>query len=318
MGTDKNIKLHIVTDIKGTYIKYTMFKFFTLSLLFGVCIFLLTPTALKQVHAQEDTVEDEVEENNEADSDDIDSKVESEPDASEEETAPTGKDAPDEEEDVTAIRPSPNAVTTVLFPEYPDKNVPAGKVIYVIVGLQNKGDDDFIVETIDASFRYPQDYSYFIQNFTGNQYNRVVEPGVEASFLYAFHPHESYGGRPFGLTVMMNYKDANGNQFGNGVVNETITFKELEEVFDGETFFLYVLLAAIGLFIFGCNYALSHSKLRKVVPKQAVPEVGTQSTLNNVDYDWLPKETTTEFGKGSPHQSPRQRRVKRNAGSGEE
>lgn len=294
-----------------------MFKFLTLSLLFGACIFLLTTPV---INAQEDPVEDEVEEP--TDTEDIDSKVESEPDGTEpeqEETAPTGKDAPDEEEDTTTIRQSPNAVTTVLFPEYPDKSLPAGKVIYVVVGLQNKGENDFIVDTIDASFRYPQDYSYFIQNFTGNAYNRVVQPGVEASFLYAFHPHESYGGRPFGLTVMMMYKDADGNQFGSGVFNETITFKELEETFDGETFFLYVLLAAIGLLvIFGCNYALSHSKLKKIVPK-SVPEVGTQNSRNDVDYDWLPKETTTEFAaKASPRQSPRQRKVKRNAGSAEE
>jgi len=296
-----------------------MFKFFTLSLCFGVCIFLTSSPMVKHVRAQEDQVEDEVEENIEADADDIDSKVESEPDGTEqEEMATTGKDVPDEEEDSTTIKSSPNAVTTVLFPEYPDQNVPAGKVIYVIVGLQNKGEDDFIVDTIDASFRYPQDYSYFIQNFTGNQYNRVVEPGVEASFLYAFHPHESYGGRPFGLTIMMKYKDANGNQFGNGVVNQTITFKELEEIFDGETFFLYVFLAALGLLvIFGCNFALSNSKLKKIVPK-VVPEVGTQNTLNNVDYDWLPKETTTDFGKGSPRQSPRPHKMKRTAVVSEE
>jgi len=297
-----------------------MFKFFTISLLLGVCIFLLTSSAISQVRAQDDpVVEDEVDESSEAEGDDIDSKVESEPDATEpEETATTGKDAPDDEDESSSIRSSPGAVTTVLFPDYPDKSLPAGKVIYVVVGLHNKGDDDFVVETIDASFRYPQDYSYFIQNFTGNQYNRVVQPGSEASFLYAFHPHESYGGRPFGLTVMMAYKDGMGNQFGSGVFNETITFKELEETFDGETFFLYVLLAAIGLLvIFGCNYALSHSKLKKIVPK-ATPEVGTQNAKNNVDYDWLPKETTTEFSKASPRQSPRQRKVKRNAGSAEE
>lgn len=297
-----------------------MYKFITISLLLGVCIFLLSSSAISQVRAQDDpAVEDEVDDSNEVEGDDIDSKVESEPDATEpEETATTGKDAPDDEEESSSLRSSPSAVTTVLFPDYPDKSLPAGKVIYVVVGLHNKGDDDFVVETIDASFRYPQDYSYFIQNFTGNQYNRVVQPGSEASFLYAFHPHESYGGRPFGLTVMMAYKDGMGNQFGSGVFNETITFKELEETFDGETFFLYVLLAAIGLLvIFGCNYALSHSKLKKIVPK-ATPEVGTQNAKNNVDYDWLPKETTTEFSKASPRQSPRQRKVKRNAGSAEE
>ena len=292
-----------------------MFRFLTLSLLLGACVFLMSSSTIRQVSAQEDPVEEE--ENSEPE--DVDSKVESEPDGTEqEETAPTGKDAPDEEEDLTGIRPSPNAVTTVLFPEFPEKNLPAGKPIYVIVGIQNKGENDFIIDSIDASFRYPQDYSYFIQNFTGSQYNRVVQPSFEASFLYAFHPHESYGGRPFGLTVMMMYKDADGNQFGNGVFNETITFKELEESFDGETFFLYVLLAAIGLLvIFGCNYALSHSKLKKIVPK-CLPEVGTQNSRNNVDYDWLPKETTTEFSKPSPRQSPRQRKVKRNTGSSEE
>jgi translocon-associated protein subunit alpha len=299
-----------------------MFKLFRLAFLLGACVFLLNTSVIKHAKAEEDPVEEE--ESSETDTEgveDVDSKVEAEPDATEpEETAPTGKDAPDEEEEATGgIRSSPNAVTTVLFPDYPEKNLPAGKPIYVVVGLHNKGENDFVVDTIDASFRYPQDYSYFIQNFTGSQYNRVVQPGSEMSFLYAFHPHESYGGRPFGLTILMMYKDEHGNQFGAGVFNETITFKELEETFDGETFFLYVLLAAIALLvIFGLNYALSHSKLRKIVPSKPAPEVGTQNARNDVDYDWLPKETTTEFSKASPRQSPRQRKVKRNAGSGEE
>lgn len=86
--------------------------------------------------------------------------------------------------------------------------LPAGKPIHVLVGFNNKGEKDFIIETVDASFRYPQDYSYHIQNFTATMYNRVVQPGQEATFQYAFHPHESYGGRPFGLTVLMMYKDA--------------------------------------------------------------------------------------------------------------
>lgn len=310
-------------------------KFF----LFGTCFFLLSAPVIKFSLADEDVVEDEIEVTSteteteteaealeppeseteaERDDDDLDSKVESESDGTDsEETAPTGKDAPEEDSDPDTLRASANAATTVLFPDFPDKTLPAGKVIYVVVNLQNKGDEDFIVETLDASFRYPQDYSYTIQNFTGSSYNRVVSPGVEGSFLYAFHPHESYGGRPFGLTIMMMYKDGNGNQFGSGVFNETVTFNELEETFDGETFFLYVLLAAIALLVvFGINYAISNSKLKKIVSKNA-PEVGTQNSRNDVDFDWLPKETTTDF-KGSPRQSPRQRKPKRNAGAAEE
>ena len=91
--------------------------------------------------------------------------------------------------------------------------LPAGKQLNVLVGFHNKGEKDFIIESLDASFRYPQDYSYHIQNFTGTVYNTIVKPGQEASFNYAFHPHESYGGRPFGLTVLMLYKDSVRNIF---------------------------------------------------------------------------------------------------------
>lgn len=296
-----------------------MFKLFSVPLLLAVLIFPMNLVHVSQ--AQEDPIEDEIN----ADEDTIDdgeSKVETEEEAEkaeEEETATTGKDTEEEEEKVGGIRMSPDAETSVLFPDFPDKQLPAGQPIHVLVGFHNKGEKDFIIETLDASFRYPQDYSYHIQNFTGTQYNRVVLPGQEASFQYAFHPHESYGGRPFGLTVLMLYKDSDGNQFGAGVFNETVTFKEVDESFDGETFFLYVLLAAIGLLvIFGLNYAFSIHKFGGKSKKSQGPEVGTQSDKNDVDYDWLPKETTTEFSKASPKRSPRQRRVKRSTGSAEE
>lgn len=288
-----------------------MFRFLSLPLLLAV---LLLPTSLVFVGkaaAQEDPIEDEV-----TTEETEDSKVESE-DEPAEETAPTGKDAEEEEEKVGGIKVTSDAVTSVLFSDYPDKDLPAGKPLYVLVGLHNKGEKDFVVETIDASFRYPQDYSYFIQNFTAISYNQVVSPGDEATFRYSFFPHESYGGRPFGLTVLMLFKDSDGNQFGAGVFNETVTFKEVEEAFDGETFFLYLLLAAVALLVvFGINYVVSNKFKRSSAKPQT--EVGTQNDKNNVDYDWLPKETT-EFSKPSPRrQSPRQRRVKRSTGSGEE
>ena len=293
-----------------------MFKFLYVLLVLAVLLFPTTLISINTVYAQEDPVEDEVttdddEVTTEEDTSDV--KVEPEP-----ETAPTGKEAEDEEKQPQGLRMSPDVSTAVLFPEFPEKQLPAGQPIYVLVGFHNKGEKDFIVESLDASFRYPQDYSYYIQNFTGTVYNTVVKPGQEASFNYAFHPHESYGGRPFGLTILMMYKDSDGNQFGAGVFNETVTFHELEENFDGETFFLYVLLAAVGLLvIFGISYAFNKSGFKKQSSRQTAPETGTQNGKANVDYDWLPKETT-EFNKASPRQSPRKRRVKRSTGSGEE
>lgn len=46
--------------------------------------------------------------------------------------------------------------------------LPAGEMVKVLVGFHNKGDNDFIVESMDAAFRYPQDYSYYIQNVSFN------------------------------------------------------------------------------------------------------------------------------------------------------
>lgn len=288
-----------------------MFRYLSLPLLLAVLLLPPCLVSVGKVAAQEDPVEDEV-----VSEESEDSKVETEEEPTEE-TSPTGKDVEEEEEKVGGIQMTSDAVTSVLFPEYPEKDLPAGKPLNALIGLHNKGDKDFIVETIDASFRYPQDYSYFIQNFTAISYNIVVQPGHEATFRYSFYPHESYGGRPFGLTLLMLFKDSDGNQFGAGVFNETITLKELDETFDGETFFLYVLLAAIALLvIFGLNYVVTN-KFKRSSGKQQT-EVGTQNDKNDVDYDWLPKETTTDFKPSPRRQSPRQRRVKRSTGSGEE
>lgn len=284
------------------------------------------------VKAQEDVAEEDMAVNPEdaAEDDgpieyDGDSKVETEDEAIESETEtdnesdiPATEKTTEEEEEAekpAGIGSLKDAETTVLFPDYPDKQLPAGKPIRVLVGLANRGENALLVETLDASFRYPQDFSYTIQNFTASLYNGVVQSGEEATFQYQFYPHESYGGRPFGVTIMMFYKDAEGTQFATGVFNETVTFQELEESFDGEQFFLYVLLAAITLLvIFGINYTfVSKGKKGSFMPKNEAFEQGTQN--GDVDYDWIPKETLDNINKASPRRSPKQRRAQRNAGS---
>lgn len=82
-----------------------------------------------------------------------------------------------------------------------------------LVGFTNKGTEDFIVESLDASFRYPQDYQFYIQNFTALPLNTIVPPQRQATFEYSFIPAEPMGGRPFGLVINLNYKDLNVRPF---------------------------------------------------------------------------------------------------------
>lgn len=86
---------------------------------------------------------------------------------------------------------------------------PANNIVKFLVGFTNKGTEDFIVESLDASFRYPQDYQFYIQNFTALPLNTVVPPQKQATFEYSFIPAEPMGGRPFGLVINLNYRDVN-------------------------------------------------------------------------------------------------------------
>lgn len=85
--------------------------------------------------------------------------------------------------------------------------LPAGNIIEFLVGFTNKGENDFVLESLDASFRYAMDFNFYIQNFSTFTFNKVVKPKHEATLAYSFIPSESFAGRPFGLNVNLNYKD---------------------------------------------------------------------------------------------------------------
>jgi len=103
---------------------------------------------------------------------------------------------------------SPFVTTNVLFVQPESLEFPAGKLVKLLVGFHNNGSSDFVVESIEASLRYPQDFSYYIQNFTHGAFNRQVPASHEATFEYGFIPSEVFAFRPFGLVINMNYRNA--------------------------------------------------------------------------------------------------------------
>lgn len=107
--------------------------------------------------------------------------------------------------------------------------IPAGVPVEFLVGFRNKGEDEFVLDTLDASFRYPMDFNFYIQNFSAIGYNRRVAPTHEATLAYSFIPSEAFAGRPFGLNINLVYHDASGNTYQEAVFNETVQIVELEE-----------------------------------------------------------------------------------------
>lgn len=295
--------------------------FLLLLLVLPAVIFTINGGRSFVAYAEEDLTDDEgeAEVEGEGDTDDL---------------AATDTEEDEEEVKTTA---SPDGDTVVLFVKpvvtgTSQIELPGGVPVEFLVGFRNKGKQEFILETLEASFRYPMDYNFYIQNFSAISYNRPVQPSEEATLAYSFIPSESFAGRPFGLNINLGYRDASGNSYLDAVFNETVQIIELDEGLDGETFFLYVFLAAgvILLLVIGQQTLLSVG--RKRTSRKVPVETGT-SNPNNVDYDWLPKQTLDRLNKeknqkspkATKHQpskqlpakqtSPRQRKAQRKAGS---
>lgn len=288
-----------------------------------LCICLMLPITLvvfqSNAIAQEDPLEEDM--TDDAD-DDSDVSVDTDTAEADDKGSPSATDKDEDDEDKEKpLKPSPDANTFLHFTKPLNSDFVAGFPVRVLLGFTNKASKDFVLDTMDASFRYPQDYTYFIHNFTVIGYNRVVEPQKQATLEYGFLPSESFGGRPFGLTILLNYHDADGVLFQEALFNETITLREPDEGLDGETFFLYVFLAAIVvLVVLGAQHLLSSfGKKKSSKPYKAPVEMGTQNA-SDVDLEWLPKELINELNKSPGSRqaklSPKQRRTtKRNAGS---
>lgn len=262
----------------------------------------------EEAESIDEDVVDDVADDVVADEEDDEAEVE------DDENAELAEEKEDEEEEalVGEMKASPNADTTILFVKGED--FPANNIVKFLLGFTNKGSENFIVESLDASFRYPQDYQFYIQNFTALQLGTVVPPSRQATFEYSFIPAEPMGGRPFGLVVNLNYKDSNGNVFQDAVFNQTVTITEKEDGLDGETIFMYVFLSGLGLLVVvGLHQLLESRKRRRPAAKV---EMGT-SSHNDVDLSWIPQETLNQINKASPRRSPRKRNQKRSAGSDE-
>ncbi|XP_059488624.1 translocon-associated protein subunit alpha [Neocloeon triangulifer] len=248
--------------------------------------------------------------------DDIDDEgVDVEGEDLEVETSVTGDE---EAAEPTGPGASPDAETTILFTSpvgSSNLELAGGKLVEFLVGFSNKGKQEFVLETLDASFRYPMDFTFYIQNFSTLAYSRLVKPGHEATLAYSFIPSEAFAGRPFGLSINLNYRDASGGFFREAVYNETVQVVELDEGLDGEVFFMYVFLAAcvVLLLVGGQQVLVSVGKKRGHISRKPQLETGTNDNPNDVNYEWLPKDALKNLNnqQRSPKQSPRQRKAKR-------
>jgi translocon-associated protein subunit alpha len=203
---------------------------------------------------------------------------------------------------VPVLEPSPDVQTVVFFPSSAEKRFPTGKPVQVLIGFTNNGIKSFNVSIVTASLMYPQDWRYYIQNYTKQAEFVIVPPSSQATFAYTFTPDAFLEPREFGLMGNIYYSLEDGSaNYTSVFYNSTITLIEPNEPVDLQTFFMYVgivgIAGLVGFVLFQSLTGLSGKKNKR--PKV---EVGTQRS-NVLDSDWL--EGT------SAARSPAQKRPKR-------
>ena len=76
-----------------------------------------------------------------------------------------------------------------------------------------------------------------------------MKPKQQATVAYSFIPADAFAGRPIGLSINLQYRDASGNMFIDSVFNETVQIVEFDEGFDTETFFMYVTMVGASVLV---------------------------------------------------------------------
>jgi len=194
-------------------------------------------------------------------------------------------------EEEATIKSSPDVTTAYVFPKYPHGKFPVGSQIEVLMAFRNKGASVFNISHVDASFNYPLDYSYYIQNFTKKEYGYKVDPNSELSLAYKFLPDPLLETRDFGLVVNVYYHDFDvngerGTNFTSVIFNSTVDVIEAEGGFDAQVLFAYLaILAVLGLlgYILYRNLATWRKRQKRKGPYEAQTAAQTEV----MDNSWL-------------------------------
>jgi hypothetical protein len=199
-----------------------------------------------------------------------------------------GEDEEDEkadvEEEIVVLKPSPDVITTFIFPDFLDKRFQIGEKVTLLVGFHNTGSVAFNITSVQAHLHSPFDYNYYIQNFTSREIGATVEPKQQVSVEYVFQPDKSLEPIEYHLSAFVEYNDSSNGQFRSYVTNGTVELIEKPSTFDTKQFFSYLMLfGAIALLAY-IAYSLGHPAAKKT--RKSSVERGTRDASAGNQDDW--------------------------------
>jgi len=126
--------------------------------------------------------------------------------------------------------------------------------------------------------------TYFVQNFTGNSYSRLVTPGESTTVKYRFKADPSLESRDYELVIQVFFQNEDNTTYVTTAYNGTVTITDAATTFDAATFFTYAAL--IGGVVAGGYFF--KNKFASARPKKQVSEMGTESKA--IDKEFVSKQ----------------------------
>jgi hypothetical protein len=206
------------------------------------------------------------------------------------------------EEAAVVLKPSPDVITTFIFPEFPDSDFQIGEKVTLLISFHNTGTTAFNITSVQAHLHSPFDYNYYIQNFTAREVGATVEPKSQVSVEYVFQPDKSLEPIEYHLSAYLEYNDTVGGQFRSFVTNGTVELVEKPSSFDAKQFFSYAMLIGAVALLGYIAYSLGHPAAKK--SKRSSVERGTRSNAAANQDEWAgpiytPKSSSTAIKKKS-------------------
>ena len=183
------------------------------------------------------------------------------------------------------------------FPDYPDRAFPGGERVTVLLGVRNTGNDDVNVTYIAGSLNVPNNFAFYVTNFTVSAYgDAIVKPRQEATFEYAFAIDPQFAGHALQLALTTFYDEA-GASYATTFFNATVPVLDPKVAFDRELAMIYLTLAGVAALALaavmravGLGHLLPGAEPAKDAKKKAVVKKVVERQPSAVERDpteWL-------------------------------
>ena len=183
--------------------------------------------------------------------------------------------------------------TVHTFPDFGEGgNLPSGETLKVLLGFRNNGESPMNVSHISGSVNAPQQFSFYVVNFTTAEYKAIVEPGKEATFEYQFFLDPQLAGHSFQIAFTAFYQD-DAELYASTFFNSTVGVLDPVGVFDTQTVFMSLSLLGIaavsvylGLQATGMLPAVK-ATMKKMLGGGAKRKTETGTGRNHDSNEWL-------------------------------